>query len=250
MALREELGKQGNWLFRWRSYLPLLMIPLFIIALMEATDPRYAFGYPGDQIFTVCCILLSFLGLFIRALTIGFTPKGTSGGNTKQQKASVLNNTGMYSIVRHPLYLGNFIIFLGIILFVKVWWFVVISALLFWLYYERIMYREEEYLREKFGESFLEWAAKTPAFIPLFKNWQSTNQNFSIKRTVYREYIGFFEIIVCFTFLEIMKNVLITGEFVSHRGWTIFFTTGLILFVIVRIVKQARKISRVKTKES
>jgi protein-S-isoprenylcysteine O-methyltransferase Ste14 len=112
------------------------------------------------------------------------------------------------------------------------------------------MYREEEFLREKFGESFLEWAKNTPAFMPLFKNWQSTEQKFSYKRTIYREYIGFFEIIVCFTFLEIVKNLLETGEFISHIGWTLFFAVGLVLFIIVRIVKKVRKISRVKTKES
>lgn len=246
MALQEEFERQGTWLFRWRSFLPLLMIPLFIIAIMESTDTRYALGYPADRIFSICCILISFIGLFIRAFAIGLTPKGTSGANTKKQKASVLNTTGFYSIVRHPLYLGNFIILLGIVLFVKVWWFVVISSLLFWLYYERIMHREEEFLRRKFGDSFEEWANKTPAFIPLFKNWQSTDQKFSLKRTVYREYIGFFEIIACFTLLEIIRNFLERGEFVTHIGWTIFFTTGLVLFIFVRIVKKVRKISRVK----
>lgn len=248
MALREEFIKQGNWIFRWRSYLPLLMLPLFIIALLESVEPKYTLGYPADQIFTVFCIMLSFIGLFIRALTIGFIPKGTSGGNTKKQKAAALNITGFYSIVRHPLYHGNFIIFLGIVLFVKVWWFVVISALAFWLYYERIMYREEEFLREKFSGSFLEWAEKTPAFIPLFKNWQPSNQKFSLKRIIYREYIGFFEIIAFFTLLEIIKSFLETGEFFFNIGWTIFFAIGLILFITVRIVKKARKISRAKLK--
>lgn len=250
MALREEIEKQGNWLFRWRSYLPLLMLPLCIIALLESVDPKYTLGYPANQLFTVLCIIISFIGFFIRAVTIGFTPKGTSGGNTKKQKAAELNTTGFYSIVRHPLYLGNFIIFLGIVLFVKVWWFAVISALLFWLYYERIMFKEEEFLREKFGEPFLKWAEKTPAFMPLFRNWQSPNQRFSLKRTIYREYIGFFEIIACFTLLEIIKNFLETGEFVSHIGWAIFFTTGLLLFVTVRIVKKVGKISRAKQKRS
>ena len=33
MALREELRKQGNWLFRWRSYLPLIMIVIVLLAM-------------------------------------------------------------------------------------------------------------------------------------------------------------------------------------------------------------------------
>ena len=246
MALREEIKKEGTWLFRWRSYLPLLMLPLFIIALLESVDPKYSLRYPTNQLFTSLCIILSFTGLFIRALTIGFIPKGTSGGNTKRQKANTLNTTGFYSIVRHPLYFGNFIIFFGIVLFVKVWWFTVISVLLFWLYYERIMYKEEEFLREKFGEQFLTWAEKTPAFIPLFKKWQSPNQKFSLKKIMYREYIGFFEIIACFTILKIVTNFLETGEFITHIGWTIFFAIGLLLFVMVRIAKKVGKISRAK----
>jgi len=30
MALREELEKNGNYLFRWRSYFPLVMVGLFL----------------------------------------------------------------------------------------------------------------------------------------------------------------------------------------------------------------------------
>jgi protein-S-isoprenylcysteine O-methyltransferase Ste14 len=248
MALREELENQGNRLFRWRSYLPLLLIPLFILALPESTDPRYSFGCPMDQVYIITCIALSFLGLFFRALTLGFAPSGTSGGNTKQQKAYVLNTTGIYSIVRHPLYLGNFVIFLGIVLFVKVWWFAVIAVLLFWLYYERIMYREEEFLRNKFGEDFIAWAEKTPAFIPRFNNQQPANRRFSLKRVVYREYIGFFEIIACFTLLQIVKNFLETGRYIFTTGWVVFFSTGLAIFLMARITKMVRKISRNKTK--
>lgn len=60
------------------------------------------------------CIAVSLFGLLIRAVTIGFTPKGTSGRNTKEgQVAEVLNTKGIYSVVRHPLYLGNYFMWLG-----------------------------------------------------------------------------------------------------------------------------------------
>ena len=164
MALREELEKQGNWLFRWRSYLPLAVFPILLIALRNSEHFEHAIGSSAVRFFEGFCIAISFIGLAIRSITVGYVSEGTSGRNTKGQRAKTLNTTGMYSIVRHPLYLGNFVIFLGVTLFVEVWWFILVAILLFWVYYERIMFSEEEFLRKKFGDLYLEWSDKTPAF--------------------------------------------------------------------------------------
>ena len=105
MALREEFESSGNWLFRWRSYLPVAGLAIILLAFRE-------YEYPGnsetlDHIWEVVCLLVSFFGLAIRAYTIGHAPGGTSGRNTKRQKADTLNTTGAYSLVRNPLYLGR-----------------------------------------------------------------------------------------------------------------------------------------------
>jgi hypothetical protein len=44
MALREDLEKKGAWLFKWRSYFPLLLMPLFIIALRNSRLIERIFG--------------------------------------------------------------------------------------------------------------------------------------------------------------------------------------------------------------
>src|SRR5215210_5590303 len=101
MALDDEFRKQGEWLFRWRSFLPLLLMPLIGIALLQLdTDNFDRWGSGWDYFF----LGVSFLGLFVRALTIGFVPENTSGRNTREQIAEQINTTGTYSIVRHPLY--------------------------------------------------------------------------------------------------------------------------------------------------
>jgi len=76
-------------------------------------------------------------------------PKNTSG-RTNSLIAERLNTTGMYSIVRHPLYLGNFLIVFGIVLFIQVLWFGIIVLAGYWFYYERIIFAEEEFLRKRF----------------------------------------------------------------------------------------------------
>lgn len=69
-------------------------------------------------ILTGLAIFLSVLGFWIRSVAIATTPKGTSGRNTKEgQVAESLNTTGIYSMIRHPLYLGNYLMWIGIVLF-------------------------------------------------------------------------------------------------------------------------------------
>jgi len=136
MSLTEEFEQSGSWLFMRRGYLPIVLLSAGIIVLMlNELNPDRDF-----LITDIVYLFISFLGLAIRAFTIGYTPKNTSGRNIKAQKAEVVNTTGIYSIVRHPLYLGNFVIWLGLSLFTESPFFIVIFILAFWLYYERIMF--------------------------------------------------------------------------------------------------------------
>jgi protein-S-isoprenylcysteine O-methyltransferase Ste14 len=244
MALKDEFIRAGNWLFRWRSFLPLLLLTLFIIGLKD-------FNYPyGSQklsiLWQMFCLGVSFLGLTIRAVTIGYVPSGTSGRNTRKQVAGSLNTTGMYSIVRHPLYLGNYFIWLGISLFVRRWWLTLIITLIFWLYYERIMFAEEDFLQEKFGDSFSEWAAKTPAFIPRLQNWVKAELPFSFRNVLKREYGGFFAIMAIFTLLEVLSELFRSHQFKLELMWIIIFGLSLAIYLTLRTLKKHTKLLNVE----
>ena len=89
---------------------------------------------------------ISFLGLAVRVYTIGCVPEGTSGRNVKEQRADELNTSGIYSIVRNPLYLGNFFICFGLVAYPAPSFYMILSyVLLFLLYHERIIFAEEEF---------------------------------------------------------------------------------------------------------
>lgn len=239
MALREELERQGNWLFRWRSYLPLLIVPLFFVALYSSRAEAQEPTGTAARVWEACCFLLSLGGFLLRCATVAFVPSGTSGRNTREQIASVLNTSGIYSVVRHPLYVGNLIMIFGLLLFIRVWWFALVGASLFWVYYERIAFAEEEFLRRKFGDAYLEWAAKTPAFIPRFKDWQKPDLTFSFRKVLKREYSGFFAIIASFSSLHLIT------ELVRHTpdpqigiGWVLLFVMGLVTYLTLRTLKK------------
>ena len=242
MALRENIEKQGRWLFKWRNYLPALAIPIFLIALRNSEYLERVFGNSIQTYWEFFSLCISFLGLGTRCFTVGFVPRGTSGRSTQWLAAETLNTTGMYSIVRHPLYLGNFIIILGITLFVQVWWFALIVWFGFWIYYERIIFAEEEFLRGKFGALFLEWAKETPTYFPKFKNWKKSNFPFSLKTVLRKEYSTFFSIIASFTFLGIAADLFTEGKLEITLPWAILFIVSLIIYLILLILKKKTKI--------
>jgi protein-S-isoprenylcysteine O-methyltransferase Ste14 len=236
MPLQEEFEDLGNRFFRWRSYLPLFMGALFILALWSR--PQGATEPGADRGWQMGCLLVSLAGLGLRFYTVGFAPRGTSGRNTLGQVAETLNTSGMYSLVRNPLYLGNFIIWLGLSLFIKVWWCTAIVVLCFILFYERIIFAEEKFLREKFGTTFMDWAAITPAIIPRGQHWRPPELSFSWKSALKREYSSFFAAITSFTVIAIIRDSLQTGTIFLDKTWLAIFTFGLVIYLTLRTLKK------------
>jgi protein-S-isoprenylcysteine O-methyltransferase Ste14 len=236
VLLKERNVQIGNWLFRWRSYLPLLMLS---IALIGMRDFSYIDNdHNADLLWESICLLVSISGLVIRAMVIGFVPEGTSGRNTLSQKATVLNVTGFYSLVRHPLYLGNFFIWLGVSLFVRNWMISLITVLVFWIYYERIIHAEEDFLQKQFGDSYVRWAENTPCIFPRSTKWASPGMPFKWKKVLKDEYSGFFAIIATFTVLEILGDWIIDGKLTFDWEWQVLFGFGLTVYLILRLMKK------------
>ena len=117
MALIHEFENSGNWLFKRRSWLPVFMIVAGIVTMYLGNRQAILYDMRDELIF----LGVSLFGQVIRILTVGFAPKNTSGRNTVNgQIADELNVTGIYSILRHPLYLGNFFMWLGPVLFLGI----------------------------------------------------------------------------------------------------------------------------------
>src|SRR5688572_19870470 len=186
--LKHRMIKQGHWLFRWRSYLPLLVLPLAVQSFLASGWMTQQLGDFGEEIWDLVCLSVALLGLTVRILTVGFVPRGTSGRNTGRQKADTLNTTGMYSLVRHPLYLGNFLVFMGFVLLLKSGLFALLAAVIYVVYYERIILAEEEFIAERHGEAFHAWASATPVIAPTFRNWAPPALPFSWRSALMREF--------------------------------------------------------------
>jgi len=243
MRISEQFRYAGPFFFRWRGRLFILLFPVILLSFIRF---RYVFrSYTFDLSWELGCFLVSLLGLSVRALTVGTIPHGTSGRSTRRRKADVLNTTGMYSIVRHPLYLGNYLMVLGISLFTRTWFLPIVVSLAFILHYERIIFSEEEYLESKFRGEFRTWAAKVPTIIPRFKNYQPPALSFSWKAAFRREYRALFGIIGAFWGLDIIADLIEFKRIKFDPVWTPLFIVGLVFFLIIRILKKKTNLLRV-----
>lgn len=243
MKISRHFTDTDPFFFRWRGYLFVLLVPLILLSFIGFTFP---FGsHALDSLWEIGCFLVSLLGLSVRVLTVGSVPRGTSGRSTRKIRADVLNTTGMYSIVRNPLYLGNYLMALGFSLFSRTWFLPIITSLLFILHYKKVISAEEEYLKNKFGDDFRAWAARVPAIIPRFRNYQSPQLSFSWKAALRREFYGLSGIITAFFSLDILGDFIVYGRIRLDPIWGPLFVFGLGFYFVVRILKKKTDLLKV-----
>ncbi|TXI85549.1 MAG: DUF1295 domain-containing protein [Crocinitomicaceae bacterium] len=242
MALVHSLEKNGNFLFKYRGQIPVVLF-LMAIPAIYFTDYEFLNGNEDSKILlTIVAAIISFSGQVIRAIAIGTSNKHTSGRNTKEQVAEALNTKGIYSTVRHPLYLGNYFMWIGIVVYTFNIWFVLVISLLFWLYYERIMFAEERFLERKFGDSYVKWSMNVPAFWPSFKNYEKTPIPFSMKTIMRREYSGITATILGFVFIDFFRDWFTTGEVQWKVNHGIVVVGALLISLVFRTLKHNTKI--------
>ena len=243
MSLYEKMINSGHTVFRYRSYLPLMIIPPLFVAMNESANVEEIIGGALEDTWVLLCFMLSLFGLGIRAHTIGHVPGGTSGRNTQSQRAHHLNTTGLYSIVRNPLYLGNYIIILGVLMSTMVWWLVLLGSFAFFIYMERIILTEEKFLTDTYGKEYTEWCKKTPVILPKFSLWQKPELSFSWKTVCKREYPGFIAIGSAFFIIEFITDVFFEREALSYWLaedfiWPVTFALMLVIGLTFRYLKK------------
>ena len=239
-SLSDYLQKLGNIFFRWRSYIPLLLIPILFLKLKNL---QIVFSnHHIELVYQLICVFVSFLGEFVRIITIGYVPSGTSGRNTKAQRATTLNMTGTYSVMRNPLYLGNYLIILGISLFSRSWEIVVLNSILFAMFYVPIILVEENFLLGKFGDSYREYVAKAPCFFPRFSLWNPSNTEWSGKMVIRREHNSIFAIGLSFALIAHFRLYLINDRAVLGMSWLVFVGVLMFIWLVIRIFRLAKKL--------
>ncbi len=81
-------------------------------------------------------------------------------------KSHHLTTCGPYAYTRNPLYLGNFLIGLGVVAMSGNALLILYFVVAFFYLYAGTVREEEEDLRQKFGKTFDDYAVSVPPFVP------------------------------------------------------------------------------------
>lgn len=152
-----------NFLFKNRSFTP---IPI-VLTLLYFSNPALPFLVYG--------IALAALGESIRINAVRY-----AGGATRTTKvgAPSLCTTGPYARTRNPLYLGNMIIYCGIVLIAGgtyMWELFILVFFFFTFQYFMIISLEEETLVGLFGDDYDTYRKNVPKLFPRITPWIGTD---------------------------------------------------------------------------
>ena len=151
-AERSTSARIGSILFRHRGWLP---VPFLLVPLLARGTP--------DAMNWLLGLLLIALGEMIRLAGVA-----AAGTVTRRRSRTVqrLVTYGIFSWMRNPLYVGNFLIWLGFIVISGVLWFIPVAILLFAIEYTLIVRYEEGVLESIFGDEYLRYKARTSRWFP------------------------------------------------------------------------------------
>jgi protein-S-isoprenylcysteine O-methyltransferase Ste14 len=151
-AERRPAARIGAVLFRNRSWLP---VPFLVVPLLV----------PGRQTVSGWIIAAALIvgGEIVRLLGVS-----AAGAVTRRRSRDVqrLVTYGIFAWVRNPLYIGNFLIWMGFVVGSGVLWFLPVAIALFALEYTLIVRYEEGVLESIFGAQYVDYRARTPRWLP------------------------------------------------------------------------------------
>lgn len=184
---------------RFRRY---VSYPLILSALLLASPVSIQTHYLLDKPLDIAGGVIAFFGLTLRLWAWGTNPPGPH-----------LRISGPYAFIRHPLYLGNFLIALGLLMIfnVPIAYLIVLPslALLYWI----VTGEEEMRLEQKWGEAYRHYREKVPRFVPWHGKALTADQDFQFdpKQALGKEGETICGLIAAAISLELYGGFLIHG---------------------------------------
>src|SRR4030067_2152858 len=114
------------------------------------------------------CILISLFGLAIRAWASGHL-----------RKEKTLAVSGPYRYSRSPLYVGNFLLGIGVVVGALAWVVLGLFVIYYGVFYPLIIRRERDRMRELFPQQYEEYGKKVPLFFPSIRKHLPAKGKFS-----------------------------------------------------------------------
>ena len=149
------LVRLGAWAFRQRSWLPVpLGLAVVVLRTGEVDGPWPVAIGAG----------LVVVGELLRAWAVRHI--GTISRTRTSTRQGPLIMSGPFRVVRNPLYLGNWMIWSGLVVASRLLWMLPIAWAVFALQYGTMVIWEETRLRSMFGRQYERYARGVSRWVP------------------------------------------------------------------------------------
>lgn len=156
----DTLSRFGGWLFKHRTSIPL---PIAVALLLIPWGSRPASLSTWLPRVGVPIVLFGELVRLWAVHHIGVISR------TRSERLGPLIDTGPFSLVRNPLYLGNVLLWLGFTLSARLVWLAPLVVLLLAFEYHAIVRWEERLLESRLGTPYRAYVARVPRWLPLLR---------------------------------------------------------------------------------
>ncbi|WP_036252132.1 isoprenylcysteine carboxylmethyltransferase family protein [Methylobacter sp. BBA5.1] len=241
--LSRFLVSTGNVLYHARK----MLLPGIAIALIIMIKPFLFLGsHSLDQLMVILGIMIALAGEVLRLATIGFAYIHR-GGKNRQVYATKLVVKGLYSHTRNPMYVGNFLITMGLSL---LYGSPLLSSLIFLSFgfvYLAVISAEEDFLRKKFGQEFETYTKTVNRFWPNLRGLSRTLREFdhyNWRKALDKETGTIVEALLIGVALVAWKTYALYGFENSHSVFAVLAVVFLLAVALSVLVNYLRKTGR------
>ncbi len=209
-----------------------------LIVLFPGVFMRRYSGGPWEDWIELLGFALIFLGQIIRV-----SARGYKAEHSDQSQALIQG--GPYQAVRNPMYLGIFLIGLGVVLAVFQWWAAVIFVTIFIIRYLLLIYKEEKKLLTIFPGVYKEYCRKVPRIFPALSGMIKLDigDYLPLKITWFKKEIGSIVTLLLLTLLVASWEEIVGKGFSAYlkQLFWLFLTFALFVILAVSLSRRTKK---------
>jgi protein-S-isoprenylcysteine O-methyltransferase Ste14 len=175
----DALTRLGGWLFKQRTWLPFpIAAALLLIPVNRAAAYSTSLVWVGVPVVAAGELLRLWAVQHIGVIS-----------RTRSDRLGPLVNTGPFSLVRNPLYLGNILLWVGFAVSARLLWLVPVVLALLLFEYHAIVRWEEGLLTARIGTAYQDYTARVPRWMPALRppSALQTSARFSWRETLFSE---------------------------------------------------------------
>ena len=225
----------------------IITLAVLLIAVFPNFFMPYNTADAWDEILDMFGITFIILGQIIRVSARGYKSEHSLQG-------AALIQGGTYSLVRNPMYLGIFLIGLGIVLTLFKWWVICLFLLVFITRYILLIFKEEKKLLAMFPGEYLDYQRKVPRILPSLATvlQRDINEYLPMKLPWLKKEIGSILAVLFFTLL------MESWQDIQNEGWatyqeealTIIITIILFIALLIYLSKRTESIGEDNSNKS